>query len=150
VQTRSMPQSNMTAMTDEERLELGRWIAHGAVVGPIDTTSALPPLRPASPQAVAVDPATAAKTIYTERCVLCHGAAGGGDGPASIGLTPRPRNFSDTAWQGAKNDDAIASAIVKGGAASGLSPLMPPNPDLTGRPEVLAELVKVVRGFEKK
>ena len=150
VQTRSMPQSNMTAMTDEERLELGRWIAQGAALGPIDTSAALPPLRPAPPQAVALDPPARAKAIYAERCVVCHGAAGGGDGPAAHGLTPRPRNFSDAAWQGGKADDALAKVIVGGGTGAGLSPLMPPNPDLARSPEVLAAQVKVVRGFEKK
>jgi uncharacterized membrane protein len=149
VQTHSMPQSNMTAMTEEERLDLGRWIAHGAVVGPIDGKPAEP-----SPQLAQAgqggEASPRAKTMYADRCAVCHGPGGGGDGPTAGGLTPKPRNFTDAVWQSAKTDDAIAKVIVGGGPAAGLSPLMPPNPDLEKKPEVLADLVKVVRGFAKK
>lgn len=147
VQTSSMPQSNMTAMTDEERSELGRWIAHGAALGPLDAPAAPPEASPA--QALAGDAAAGARKIYADRCAVCHGPAGGGDGPTAGGLTPKPRNFADAAWQRDKTDEAIAKAIVAGGAAVGLSPLMPPNPDLERQPEVLGELVKRVRGFER-
>jgi mono/diheme cytochrome c family protein len=88
--------------------------------------------------------------MYADRCAVCHGPAGGGDGPTAGGLTPKPRNFTDATWQSAKSDEAIAKVIVGGGPAGGLSPLMPPNPDLEKKPEVLADLVKVVRGFGKK
>jgi uncharacterized membrane protein len=148
VHTHSMPQSNMTAMTDEERDELGRWIAQGAVVGPIDGP-ATPPPAPAGQGAPAGEAAARAKTIYNDRCVICHGPTGGGDGPTGVALTPRPRNFTDAAWQASKTDEAIGKTIVGGGAAVGLSPMMPPNPDLERKPEVLAELVKLVRGFKR-
>ncbi|MFT3773273.1 MAG: urate hydroxylase PuuD [Minicystis sp.] len=149
VHTHSMPQSNMTAMTEEERAELGRWIAQGAVVGPIDAAPAQPQITTGGATGSDPEAAKRAKNIYNDRCVICHGAAGGGDGPTAAGLTPKPRNFSDAAWQSAKTDDAIGKAIVGGGQAVGLSPLMPPNPDLEKKPEVLAELVKVVRGFKR-
>lgn len=145
VQTPSMPQSNMTAMTEEERQVLGAWIAQGAHV----TTPDPPAAPPATGQAQGGDLAARAKTIYADRCAVCHGPNGGGDGPTAGGLTPKPRNFSDAAWQASKTDDAIAKAIVGGGTAVGLSPLMPPNPDLERKPEVLGELVKAVRGFKR-
>jgi uncharacterized membrane protein len=149
IETRSMPQSNMTAMTDEERLELGRWIAHGAAVGALDAVAAPPPLQPGAPAVAVVDPAARARTIFADRCVVCHGPAGGGDGPTAAGLTPRPRDFGDAAWQATRTDEALARVIVGGGPAVGLSPLMPPNPDLEHQAEVRAELVKMVRGFRR-
>src|SRR5438477_12657114 len=36
--------------------------------------------------------------VYTERCVLCHGPNGKGDGPAAAGLNPKPRNHTDGAY----------------------------------------------------
>lgn len=45
-------------------------------------------------------------------------------------------------------DDAhIAQTIVEGGVAVKLSAGMAPNPDLKDKPEVVAELVKIVRKF---
>jgi mono/diheme cytochrome c family protein len=35
--------------------------------------------------------------IFAQRCVLCHGSTGHGDGPASISLDPKPRQFADHA-----------------------------------------------------
>jgi high-affinity iron transporter len=36
-----------------------------------------------------------AATNWTARCASCHGAAGGGDGPAAAGMKPPPRNLRD-------------------------------------------------------
>ena len=36
-----------------------------------------------------------AKRIYMENCAACHGASGGGDGPAAATLKPKPRNFKE-------------------------------------------------------
>jgi len=33
--------------------------------------------------------------IYAENCAPCHGVEGGGDGPASLAMTPRPTSFRD-------------------------------------------------------
>ena len=147
VQTKTMPLANMTAMTDEERAELGRWIAHGADVAAVGGPA---PVETSAPQGSVGDPAAKAKTLYSDRCVLCHGANGGGDGPAASGLNPKPRNFQDAAWQQGRTDEQIEKAIVSGGAGAGLSPLMPPNPDLAKRAEVREALVKMVRGFGKR
>jgi len=34
------------------------------------------------------------KLVYDQQCAACHGADGNGDGPASVWLYPKPRNFS--------------------------------------------------------
>ncbi len=90
---------------------------------------------------------TAAKAVYAERCAACHGASGKGDGAGAAALNPKPRNYTDKAWQTSVTDEQIKKTIVYGGAAVGKSPIMPASPDLDGKPEVVDGLVKVVRSF---
>ena len=97
----------------------------------------------APPSAVSDDP----HEIFKTRCVMCHGEQGHGDGPASVPLNPKPRNYSDQAWQKSVTDDQIKKTITGGGASVGKSPLMPAQPDLASKPEVLDGLVKIIRGF---
>lgn len=91
-----------------------------------------------------------AATIFKQRCGTCHGLSGKGDGAAAQALNPKPRSFEDAAWQATITDDHVAKVIVEGGAAVGKSPLMAPNPDLKGKDDVVAGLVKIVRGMQKK
>lgn len=86
------------------------------------------------------------KEIFAERCVVCHGNTGHGDGPAAISLDPKPRQFADHAWQAKISDEDIEKIIQVGGAAVGKSAAMPANPDLND-PQVVAGLRTVVRGF---
>lgn len=88
-----------------------------------------------------------ARTIFSTRCFTCHGPEGAGDGPGAAALMPKPRNFQDPGWQGSVSDEHIETIIQHGGAAVGRSPMMPPNPDLTGKPEVLAALRQHIRGL---
>jgi len=105
---------------------------------------------PAAGSAAISDAArTEAKEIFALRCTPCHGPTGEGNGPASATLTPRPRNYTDQAWQKQVGDEEIEKAIQFGGAAVGKSPAMPPNPDLVSKPEVVQALRDVVRGFGK-
>lgn len=103
-----------------------------------------------SGQAMAEGDAEAqAKEIYAGRCTPCHGAKGAGDGAASKGLTPPPRNFGDPAWQQSVTDEHIEKIIKYGGVAVGKSPAMPANPDLNGKPQVIIELREIVREFKQ-
>ena len=88
-----------------------------------------------------------ARTIFSSRCSTCHGLDGKGKGPLSPGLNPHPRDYTDRAWQKAVSDDEIRTAIVKGGIGVGKSALMPPNPDLSDEPQVVEELLAIVRAF---
>ncbi len=88
-----------------------------------------------------------AQQIFTTRCAVCHGAEGRGDGPGAAGLTPKPRNYHDAAWQDSVTDKEIETAIVYGGAAVGRSPGMVGNPDLGSKPAVVAALREIVRAF---
>jgi len=95
----------------------------------------------------AKDPTVEAQEIFQSRCVTCHGASGKGDGPGSAALDPKPRNYTSAEWQKSVTDEHLKKIIVQGGAAVGLSPLMPPNPDLIDKPQVVDALVAVIRNF---
>jgi len=43
----------------------------------------------ASPPAQAAD----GQAIYAQRCAICHGAEGDGNGPGAVNLDPKPRDF---------------------------------------------------------
>jgi mono/diheme cytochrome c family protein len=108
------------------------------------------PAAVATPSAApADDPAREARTLFKTRCVVCHGEDGKGDGPGAAALNPKPRDYTDAAWQASVTDEQIHKTIVFGGAAVGKSPNMPANPDLESKPAVVDELVKRVRSFKK-
>jgi cytochrome c5 len=109
---------------------------------PTATAAATPPPPPPSP-------ASEAKDVFRKKCVTCHGDQGQGDGPGAAALDPKPRKFSDQTWQAATTDEHIAKTIVLGGPGVGLSPGMAPNPELANKPEVVQELVKIVRQWRK-
>jgi caa(3)-type oxidase subunit IV len=80
----------------------------------------------ADPGAVQVDPDFDAAGAYAAVCSSCHGVAGAGDGPVAGALDPKPADFTDPAFWEARDDDRVLTAILKGGAAVGASPLMAP------------------------
>jgi cytochrome c553 len=97
-----------------------------------------------------MDAATQAKAMFETVCATCHGADGTGNGPAAANLNPKPRNYTDPAWQASVTDEDIKKTILLGGQGVGKSPMMPGQPQLRQEPEVLDELVKIIRGFGKK
>jgi hypothetical protein len=105
---------------------------------------------PSKQTASAATGAKEAKEIFSSLCFTCHGNTGHGDGPGAATLNPKPRTFADVAWQDSVTDEHIAKTIVYGGAAVGKSPIMVANPQLKGKNEVVASLVKIVRGFRGK
>ncbi|HLV66209.1 MAG TPA: cytochrome c [Polyangiaceae bacterium] len=109
--------------------------------------TAVPSEAEAPPPEPAVNHAAAARTLFKSRCAVCHGENGTGDGPGAAALTPKPRNYTDQEWQKSVTDEDLAKTIVMGGAAVGKSPIMPASPDLAEKPEVVSELVKIIRKF---
>lgn len=52
--------------------------------------------------------------LYAERCALCHGATGHGDGPASRGLDPPPSDFHDAERMRQRSLYSLYSTITLG------------------------------------
>lgn len=100
-----------------------------------------------TPVPVSAEAQKEADTVYTTLCSTCHGMNGSGDGPAAAAFNPKPANYASAEFQKSVTDEEIARAIVEGGPAVGKSPLMPPNPQLKSKPEVVQALVNKVRAF---
>jgi mono/diheme cytochrome c family protein len=71
--------------------------------------------------------ASAGQRVYLERCAVCHGPDGRGNGPAAPSMVPRPRDFtqaefkykSTPAGQPATDDDLLRT-VTQGLTASGM------------------------------
>src|SRR5687768_14020468 len=104
------------------------------------------PRAPVAPQARQSE----AQRMFATVCETCHGIDGTGNGPAAESLTPKPRNYTDPAWQASVTDDDLKKIILEGGQAVGKSPMMPAQIQLKDKPDVVNELVMIIRGFAKK
>jgi mono/diheme cytochrome c family protein len=83
------------------------------------------------------DPAKG-KTLFTSKCVLCHGAEGKGNGPASMALSPKPADFSSKSfWQTPDIDQTMAN-VIKNGKGQ-----MPAFPDLSAND--IQDIVQYIR-----
>lgn len=76
--------------------------------------------------------AQAGKAKFDQFCATCHGAKGHGDGAASASLNPKPRDLTKTT----KTDAELKKVITQGGAAAGLSPIMPAWGGVLTEPDV--------------
>jgi len=91
------------------------------------TTTATPAPAPAAGTDTSASAAAGATTgevsmalgekIVTERCVLCHGTSGKGDGPGGAALNPKPRNWTDHTYMGTRTDDQLYDVIFNGKGA---------------------------------
>ena len=57
-------------------------------------------------------------------CFVCHGPKGLGDGPASVGLDPSPRNFTNTAFHRARTDGELMWVLKNGSAGTAMVPVV--------------------------
>lgn len=89
------------------------------------------------------------KQLFGERCVMCHGAEGAGDGPVAQALPPesKPRNLQQAQFKFATDDEKLAKLIRAGGAAVGLNPLMPAQDKLSD--DELSGLIAFVHSLKK-
>ena len=120
---------------------------------PADKPAAKPADKPAAKPATmtAEQAKTEAAKVFAQRCTVCHGNTGLGDGAGAAALNPKPRNYTDKAWQKSVTDDQLKAIIIKGGMGVGKSPTMIASPDL-GKPDkapVLDALVQLIRAFGK-
>jgi mono/diheme cytochrome c family protein len=54
------------------------------------------------------------RSLYEEKCMICHGANGKGDGPAASGFSKKPADFTQAkVWEG-DAEKKIAETIRKG------------------------------------
>ncbi|MEJ2616608.1 MAG: cytochrome c, partial [Ignavibacteriaceae bacterium] len=61
------------------------------------------------------------KTLYQSNCASCHGTNGKGDGPASQGLNPPPRNYTvKTGWVNGEKITQIYETLEDGIAGSAM------------------------------
>ncbi len=119
------------------------------ILGPFAAALALGGVADAAAKKPKIDPAAQkeADSVYATVCTTCHGPAGKGDGPTAMVLNPKPANFTDPAFHKARTDEQLDKVILNGGASVGRSSMMPPNPSLKDKPEVLKALVAKLRGF---
>jgi mono/diheme cytochrome c family protein len=52
--------------------------------------------------------------VFAQKCALCHGPDGRGDGPGSAALNPKPRNFHDQAYMKTRTDAELLEVIRNG------------------------------------
>ena len=65
--------------------------------------------------AAAADQFDEGKNLYGEKCVICHGLLGNGDGPASAAFSPPPADFTNPKfWQRQDIDQFIANTVKNG------------------------------------
>jgi len=80
------------------------------------------------------------KKVFETYCVACHGALGKGDGAAAAALTPKPRDFSDSAYMQKRPKDKLRKVISEGGPSEGFSPIMAGWKGTLKEPEIDAVL----------
>ena len=81
-----------------------------------ETTVTTPPLGSGAPTGDALSGDLGTR-VFAQRCALCHGPDGHGDGPGSKALNPKPRNFHDTAYMSTRTDAQLLEVIHKGKGA---------------------------------
>jgi mono/diheme cytochrome c family protein len=113
------------------------------------------PLKPRAPESAKSDEnpvqATADSVSLGEElfqeigCNGCHGDAGTGDGPASAGLEPSPRNFTNGAWQQARTDGELRYTIFHGSEGTA----MIANEAMFDDPDDVWHVVNFIRSLSK-
>jgi mono/diheme cytochrome c family protein len=83
---------------------------------PVETTVTSPPPASTAPTGDALSGDLGTR-VFAQRCALCHGPDGHGDGPGSKALNPKPRNFHDTAYMSTRTDAQLLEVIHNGKGA---------------------------------
>jgi mono/diheme cytochrome c family protein len=97
---------------------------------------------PINPYPFTAQTNAAGQKLYVANCVPCHGASGQGDGPASIGLNPRPANFTLHMVPGKHTDGQVFLWIANGYPNSAMPAWSPRLTD-----EQIWQLVGYLRTF---
>ena len=112
----------------------------------------LVPRAPASAKADKNPVASSAESVADGRelfqeigCNGCHGDGGTGDGPASAGLEPSPRNFTNPAWQNARTDGELRYTIFHGSEGTA----MIANEAMFDDPNDVWHVINFIRSLKK-
>lgn len=99
-------------------------------------------------QAQAAD-VNAGQALFAQRCAMCHGEKGAGDGAlaATMPEGQKPRNLMAGAYKYATDDAKLKEIIQKGGAGVGLSVMMPGQPDLSD--VQIGDLIAFIHSLKK-
>lgn len=54
------------------------------------------------------------KSLFAEKCAICHGSDGKGNGPAAASLSPSPPDFTRTSFWEKTSDAKITDTIENG------------------------------------
>ena len=84
---------------------------------------------------------------YNTLCASCHGTDGKAQTASAQALNPKPRSFTDVAWQDSVDDAHIEKVIAKGGTAVGLSATMVGWEAMLS-PEEIKAMVQKVRSYK--
>jgi mono/diheme cytochrome c family protein len=113
------------------------------------------PLKPRAPASAKADknpiPSSAESISEGEElfqeigCNGCHGDGGTGDGPASTGLDPSPRNFTNPAWQEARTDGELRYTIFNGSPGTA----MIANEAMFDEPDDVWKVINFIRSLKK-
>lgn len=91
------------------------------VVAPVDVMK----MKNSTPKLIAEG-----KDLYSANCSSCHGTDGKGDGPASAGLNPPPRNYTSNAgWVNGRTSSDIFKTLQEGIAGSAMASYSYMNPE---------------------
>lgn len=97
---------------------LGNALLAGCGGGQSETTQNEAPSTPAGGETPSASATTASvevgQKVYVDRCVLCHGATGKGDGVGAAGLDPKPRDHTNGAYMNAQSDESLLAVIRDG------------------------------------
>jgi mono/diheme cytochrome c family protein len=82
---------------------------------PPSTTSAGVPIDTSKSTSSSTEVSLAlGEKVFKQRCMLCHGADGHGNGTAAAALKPHPRNFHDGTYMKSRTDDQLLVTIHNG------------------------------------
>lgn len=118
----------------------------GEVLKLVPSSDAPPPSMATAPEPAAVVSAAEASNLYQTNCSRCHGATGAGNGPDAPQLNVPMPDMTSSAFQQGRTDTRLLEVTRDGGAAHGLSPMMPPWGMVLSEGEQKA-LVELLRGF---
>jgi mono/diheme cytochrome c family protein len=85
-----------------------------------------------TPVTAPVRDAARGQSVFDLRCAPCHGTGGGGDGPAAVAITPKPRNFRDVDFWKGRTGQQLRLVVRQGKPGT----LMPPFEGVLSEAEI--------------